>query len=126
MMRTFSVYEMTVVKERNVYRYQHVTSSHKPIIQAEDLSGVKYHFDKCISTCGSEASDETEAEYEAIRQEQKDLQSLKNIGLDVVDWVARIVTWPGKGMIKNLGTLPDLLFLNFVKFTIVNFLVCLI
>lgn len=64
---------MTVVKERNVIRHQHVTLSHKSTIQAEDLLGVKYHFD----LCGSEASDETKDEYEATIQEQKDLQSLK-------------------------------------------------
>ncbi|RCI04866.1 hypothetical protein CU098_000452, partial [Rhizopus stolonifer] len=117
---------MTVVKEKNVYRFQppakHLISPHKPVIQAEDLSVVRCYFDICVSTYESEATDETKAEYEAMMQEQHNLQSLKNLGSDVMDWVARIVNWSEKDMFKNLGTVPDLPFLNFVKFTIVDFL----
>lgn len=39
-----------------------------------------------------------------------------------MDWVARIVNWSEKHMFKNLGTVLDLLFLEFVKFTIIDFL----
>ncbi|KAI8639055.1 hypothetical protein BD408DRAFT_435511 [Parasitella parasitica] len=89
---------------------------------SEDLSVVRYYFDICVSTCESEASDETKAEYEAMMQEQNNLQSLKNLGSDIMDWVAKILNWSEKDMFKNLGTVPDLPFLNFVKFTIVDFL----
>ncbi|KAI8968523.1 hypothetical protein BDF20DRAFT_981742 [Mycotypha africana] len=71
------------------------------VIQAEDLSIVKYYFDTCVSTCESEASDETKAEYEAMMQDQNNLQSLKNLGSDVMDWVVRIVNWSEKDMLKN-------------------------
>jgi hypothetical protein len=118
---------MSIVKEKNVYKLRPpakcVVSPHKLIIQAEDLSVlVKYYFDICISTCESEASDETKADYEDMMKEQNNLQSLKNLGYDVIDWVARIVNWSEKDMFKNLGTVPDLPFINFVKFTIVDFL----
>ncbi|CEG81065.1 hypothetical protein RMATCC62417_15308 [Rhizopus microsporus] len=87
---------MTVMKERNVYRYQppskHIISPHKSIIQAENLSAVKYYFDICINTCGSEASDETKAKHEAMVQEQSSLKSLKYLGPDMMNWVAKIVT----------------------------------
>ncbi|KAI8991927.1 hypothetical protein BDF20DRAFT_847296 [Mycotypha africana] len=77
-------------------------SPHKPVIQAENLPVDRCYFDICVSTRESEASDETKAEYEAMIQEQNNLQSLKNLGSDVMAWVARIVNWSEKDMFKNL------------------------
>lgn len=55
-------------------------------------------------------------------QEQNDLQSLKNLGSDVMDWIVKILNWSEEDMFKNLSTVPDIPFLNFAKLTIVDFL----
>lgn len=53
---------------------------------------------------------------------QMNLDSLRTLGADIVDWVVRILGWQDTTMFKNLGDIPDVPFLNFVKFTMVDFL----
>lgn len=52
---------------------------------------------------------------------QTTLDSLHELGADVVDWVKSIHGWKETTMFKNLGDVPDVPFLNFVKFTMADF-----
>lgn len=117
---------MSVIKEKNLYTFQtpskHVISPHKPIVQAEDLSALKTFFDICLSSCQSEASPNPIMEYEDMLKSQMNLNSLRKLGADIVDWVVRILGWRETTMLKHLGDIPDVPFLNFVKFTMVDFL----
>lgn len=55
-------------------------------------------------------------------QDQSNLKSLKALGTEVMDWITQILSWPEQDMYKNLGTVPGIPFLNFVKFAITNFI----
>lgn len=114
------------MKEKNLYNFQtpskHVISPHKPILQAEELSVLEPFFDICLSSCQSKASPNAIIEYKGMLKSQMDLDSLRKQGAVVVDWVIRILGWSEASMFKNLSDVPDVPFLNFVKFTMVDFL----
>jgi hypothetical protein len=53
--------------------------------------------------------DEAKAEYQAMIEDQHNLKSLKNLGFDIMDWIARILNWSEHDMFANLTTVDILL-----------------
>ncbi|KAI7888078.1 uncharacterized protein EV154DRAFT_518614 [Mucor mucedo] len=116
----------SAVKEKNLYALQtpsvHPVSPNKPIIQVEDLSSSRSYFDICLSSCIADASERTSHEFSIMLDKQYNLHCLHTLGTDVVDWIIRILSWNQKNMFKKLGDVPDVPFLNFVEFSMVDFL----
>lgn len=53
---------------------------------------------------------------------QATLQNLKELGSDIMSWVRKVMDCPEQDMFKLLGALPNHPFLNFIKFTMIDFL----
>lgn len=86
------------------------------------MATIKGYFDICIGSSSSEASPETKYEYEVLMKRQATLQNLKDLDSDIISWVRKVVDCPEQDMFKLLGTLPNHPFLNFIKFTMIDFL----